>query len=97
MEAKCKALCDDCALECAYFAQVLGPRRHYLAGHGEMKPGKPCQILLSAHLALFWHGSSGKEAEADVRNRLNGTVRRIERDLANRDAGLPVPGRHHHA
>lgn len=83
MKAKCKALCDAFALECAYFAQVLGPRRHYLAGYGEMKPEKPRQLLLSAHLALFWHGSLGKEAEADVRTRLDGTVRRVEQDLAN--------------
>jgi len=96
LEAKCKALCDAFALECAYFAQVLGPRRHYLAGYGEMKPEKPRQLLLSAHLALFWHGSLGREAEADVRTRLDGTVRRIERDLANEAAELPVPARHHH-
>lgn len=97
LEAKCKALCDDFALECAYFAQVLGPRRHYLAGYGEMRPGQPRQLLLSAHLALFWHGSLGKKAEADVRTRLDGTVRHIERDLATKEDGLPVPGRHHHA
>ena len=91
LEAKCKALCDAFALECAYFAQVLGPRRHYLAGYGEMKPEKPTQLLLSAHLALFWHGSLRKEAEADVRSRLDRTVRRVEQDLANASMDMGKP------
>ncbi len=83
VEAACQALCEAFALEGAYVVRVLGPRRHYLAGYGEIKPGKPGQWPLSKSVALFWHGRLGKDAEADVRARLEETVRLVERDMAD--------------
>jgi len=57
IEQRCKDLCDSLGLAQVYVAQVVGLRRHYLAGHGCPLPGPAEQMSLSPHFVVFWHGS----------------------------------------
>lgn len=86
LQSKCRALCEAFSLDCAYIAQVLGPRRHYLAGYGSPGVAAAGQMSLSDDLVLFWHGALSQEAMSAFRSDLTDTVRGIERELTAKDA-----------
>jgi hypothetical protein len=70
IEQRCKDLCDRLGLAQVYVAQVVGRRRHYLAGHGDPLPGQAEQMSLGPHFVVFWHGnlseSTRKSLKADL-------------------------------
>jgi len=89
LEVECRRLCEAWGLRRAYFAQVLGPRRHFLAGYGPMEADRPEPLRLSESLVLLWHGELTVEAREALRYDLEATVRRVERELADREAAGP--------
>ena len=86
LQSKCLALCEAFWLDCAYIAQILGPRRHYLAGYGAPTTSTPGQLRLSKDIVLFWHGDLSQEARLAFRNDLADTVRDIEREVTGKNA-----------
>ncbi len=71
IEQRCKDLCDRLGLAQVYVAQVIGRRRHYLAGYGCPLPDQPERMSLSSHLDVFWHGNltepTRKSLKADLK------------------------------
>ena len=78
LESTCRSLCDRFELTCVYFARILGPRRHYLAGWGEAVPDRPAQRALTEDLALFWQGDWSTDAQDSVRAELAAVVERVQ-------------------
>jgi len=83
-----KALADRAELICrkyklrrAYFAQVLGKRRHFLAGFGEADYSRPEQMVLGHNIALFWHGELNEEARQAVMDSLGKLARTAGAEL----------------
>ncbi|AEH44374.1 hypothetical protein Thein_0492 [Thermodesulfatator indicus DSM 15286] len=48
--------CREFGLKRVYFAEVLGKRRHFLAGAGEVTFEPPQSAKLSGDLVVFWEG-----------------------------------------
>lgn len=77
LKAACSDLCARFNLDQAYFARILGPRRHYLAGSGAPAAARPRQLQVSPDIAFFWHG----ELHPVHRQQLEQAVKDIARDI----------------
>jgi hypothetical protein len=82
---ECRKLCERFGLSQVYLAEIVGSRRHYLAGYGEATFDQPEQCRLSEKIALFWHGTSSPEMPALCRVHLRGLTARLERELQTRE------------
>ena len=80
--SECRHICEAFGLQQAYFAEIIGPRRHYLAGHGTPTPEQPSQLALSERIAFFWCGALPAEEHNPLKRRLTGLAERLERELA---------------
>ncbi|MBN2309889.1 MAG: hypothetical protein JXR94_13020 [Candidatus Hydrogenedentes bacterium] len=76
-----RALCDEFDLDRLYFTQVLGKRRHFLAGCGHEGFVPSGHMGLSENLAVFWQGPLPERAQQELRTRLAPIVADIEKDL----------------
>ncbi len=67
IEQRCKDLCDRLGLAQLYVTQVIGRRRHYLAGHGCPLSDRPEQMSLSSRVDVFWHGNMTEPARKSLK------------------------------
>lgn len=81
IEQRCKDLCDSLGLAQVYVAQVVGRRRHYLAGYGYPLPGQAQQMPLSSHFVVFWHGNLGELTRESFKASLKGVTAFLEKEL----------------
>ena len=85
LQRRCKTLCQTHSLGIAYVAQVLGPRRHYLAGYGLPTAEPTGRLSVSDDIVLFWQGDLTEQAGLAFCDDLKDTVFSIERELAGCD------------
>jgi len=85
--AECRRLCETFGLQQAYLAEIVGRRRHYLAGYGQPSLDKPQQIALSGQVALFWHGPMPPESYAGCRRMFHSLIERLEHELPRCEEG----------
>ena len=86
LEQRCKDLCDTLGVTQIYVAHILGRRRHFLAGYGQPEPSQPEQMLLSDHLAVFWHGSLSEQARETLKQDLQRLTGFLEKELVERQS-----------
>ncbi len=77
----CRSVCEAYGLHQAYFAEIIGPRRHYLVGCGEPTTEQPSQLALSERIAFFWCGELPPGQRDALRERLQGLAERLEDEL----------------
>jgi hypothetical protein len=86
----CRQVCEEFALEKAYFAEVLGQRRHYLAGHGQEGFVRAEHMPLDGDMAFFWQGHLTEGAQRRLRAALAQLMADLDEELngstANDDA-----------
>lgn len=82
IEQRCKDLCDKLGLAQVYVTQVVGRRRHYLAGHGSPLPGQAEQMSLSPHLVAFWHGNLTEQTRESLKADLQRLTEFLENQVA---------------
>ena len=81
IEFHCRDLCERFHLQQVYLAQVLGPRRHYLAGYGQTVPGRPQQLALTANLVMFLHGALSTTVLKHIRKESKEWAVRVQEEL----------------
>lgn len=81
VEHECRRLCERYGLSQAYVAEIVGRRRHFLAGYGRPSADKPQQMRLSEKVALFWHGNIPGEAQPDCARELRNLAERLEKNM----------------
>jgi len=87
IEQRCKDLCGRLGLAQVYVTQILGRRRHFLAGYGRPLPCKPEQMLLSPHLIVFWQGELAEPAREILRTNLQNLTDFVEQQLVESGQG----------
>ncbi len=81
--AQCRELCKSFGLDQMYLAEVVGPRRHYLAGYGRPSLNRPEQLQLSAKVALLWHGAMTPAMQNACKDHLQPLIERLEHELSS--------------
>jgi hypothetical protein len=79
---ECRRLCETLGLYQVYLAENMGKRRHYLAGYGQPRLGRPEQIQLTYTIAVLWHGTLLPEKEECFVRSLCALTERLEKELA---------------
>jgi len=77
---ECRRLCERYGLTQAYVVEIVGLRRHYLAGYGRPTMDKPEHLPLSEKIALFWHGTVPAEEQAGCTHELQDLAERWEKE-----------------
>lgn len=78
---ECQKFCECFRLDQVYLAEVVGPRRHYLGGHGRPSLSKAEQLWLSDKIMMFWHGFLPVEIQDACKRHFRHLIARLEEEL----------------
>jgi len=82
LENTAKNICRQHHLSQFYFAQSLGPRRHYLAGYGQQTFNPAQHLTLSENVVVFWQGTLPDQARTLIKQALRPIAQMIEREIS---------------
>jgi len=81
LEEKAKEVCARFGLSRVYFAQVLGRRNHFLAGHGEEMFVRPEKRTLTEKITVFWEGDISEEKRRALLDELIPFAKKVSKVL----------------
>jgi len=80
--AACREISETYGLEQVYLTEIVGPRRHYIAGYGLPSLERAGQVQVSDRLILFWHGTLSPEMQETCKTKFTPLVAGIEQELS---------------
>ena len=82
LEEISRRICEKYKLENVYFTQIIGKRRHHLAGCGKEVVLPAEQMELSGNISVFWQGNLTGDLANLLREELAPVAERLEKELA---------------